>query len=116
MQETQETQVRFLGWKGPLEEEMATHSRILAQRTYGQKSLAGNSPQGHKELEMTDATEHMCVHNSINFSGMMGEEKGDQQTKYLGGEKGMGKRRRVYRGETKSEKHWGGKDNTQKLG
>ena len=43
---------------------------------------------------------------------MMGEEKGDQQTKYLGGEKGMGKRRRVYRGETKSEKHWGGKDNT----
>ena len=44
---------------------------------------------------MTDATEHMCVHNSINFSGMMGEEKGDQQTKYLGGEKGMGKRRKV---------------------
>ena len=29
MQETQETQVRFLGWKDPLEKEMATHSCIL---------------------------------------------------------------------------------------
>ena len=26
----QETPVRFLGWKDPLEKEMATHSRILA--------------------------------------------------------------------------------------
>ena len=30
MQETQETQVPFLGWEDPLEEEMATHSSILA--------------------------------------------------------------------------------------
>ena len=30
MQELQETQVRSLGWEDPLEEEMATHSRILA--------------------------------------------------------------------------------------
>ena len=30
MQETQETQVRSLGWEDPLEEEMATHSNILA--------------------------------------------------------------------------------------
>ena len=30
MQETQETQVRFWGWKDPLEKEMATHSCILA--------------------------------------------------------------------------------------
>ena len=26
----QETRVRYLGWEGPLEKEMATHSRILA--------------------------------------------------------------------------------------
>ena len=26
----QETQVRFLGWEDPMEEEMATHSSILA--------------------------------------------------------------------------------------
>ena len=30
MQETQETRVRSLGWEDPLEEEMATHSSILA--------------------------------------------------------------------------------------
>ena len=29
-QETQETQVRSLGWEDPLKEEMATHSSILA--------------------------------------------------------------------------------------
>ena len=30
MQETQETWVRSLGWDDPLEEEVATHSSILA--------------------------------------------------------------------------------------
>ena len=30
MQGTQETQVQFLGWEDSLEEEIATHSRILA--------------------------------------------------------------------------------------
>ena len=30
MQETEETQIQFLGWEDPLEEEMATHTRILA--------------------------------------------------------------------------------------
>ena len=30
MQETQEMWVQSLGWEDPLEEEMATHSRILA--------------------------------------------------------------------------------------
>ena len=36
MQETQEEQVQSLGWEGPLEKEMETHSSILAckiQRT-----------------------------------------------------------------------------------
>ena len=32
VQETQETQVQSLGWEDPLEEEMPTHSRILAWR------------------------------------------------------------------------------------
>ena len=31
-QEIQETRVQSLGWEDPLEEEMATHFRILAQR------------------------------------------------------------------------------------
>ena len=33
MQETQDTQVRFLGWEGLLGGDMATHSRILAWKT-----------------------------------------------------------------------------------
>ena len=32
MQEMQETQVQYLGWEDPLEEEMTTHSSILAWR------------------------------------------------------------------------------------
>ena len=32
MQESQETQVPSVGWEDPLEEFMATHSRILAWR------------------------------------------------------------------------------------
>ena len=49
----QETWVRSLGWEDSLGKEMATHSRIL-----GQKSLAGYSPWGHKELDMTQVTQH----------------------------------------------------------
>ena len=36
--------VQFLSREDPLEEEMATHSSILAWRTHGQRSLAGYSP------------------------------------------------------------------------
>ena len=32
VQETQETQVQSLGWEDPLEEEMATHSSVLARK------------------------------------------------------------------------------------
>ena len=45
LQELQETHVRSLGGKDPLEEGMATHSSVLAWRTsQGQRSLAGYSP------------------------------------------------------------------------
>ena len=37
--ETQETWVRFLGREDPLEEEMATHSSILAWECRGRRSL-----------------------------------------------------------------------------
>ena len=47
---TQETRVPSLGWEDPLEKGMATHSSILAWR---QRSLAGHSPRGHKESDMT---------------------------------------------------------------
>ena len=37
---------------------MATHASILAWRIYGQRSLVGYRPQGHKEWDTTEATEH----------------------------------------------------------
>ena len=50
MPATWEIQVQSLGREDPLEKGMATHSSILA----GYKSLAGYSPWGYKELDMTD--------------------------------------------------------------
>ena len=50
----QEMRVRTLGQEDPLEEEMATHSIILAWRIPWTESLAGYSPQGHKESDMTE--------------------------------------------------------------
>ena len=49
MLETQGMKVEFLGWEDPLEEEMATHSSILAWEIPWTESLAGYSPWGHKE-------------------------------------------------------------------
>ena len=53
MQEMQEMQVQSLSWEDPLENEIATHSTILAWKSHGQRSLVGYSPWGHKELELT---------------------------------------------------------------
>ena len=49
-----ETWAQSLGWEGLLEEEMATHSSILAWRSHGQRSLPGYSPWGHKESNTTE--------------------------------------------------------------
>ena len=49
----QETQVQSLCREDLLEKEMATHFRILAWKSPGQRSLAGCGPRGHKELDMT---------------------------------------------------------------
>ena len=48
-----ETQVRSLGREDPLEEEMATTPVFLPGKSHGWRSLAGCSPQGHKESNMT---------------------------------------------------------------
>ena len=52
----QETRVRSLGWEDALEEEMATHSSILAWKIHGQRTLVGYSPWGLKESNMTELT------------------------------------------------------------
>ena len=48
--------VQSLGQEDPLEEEMATHSSILAWKSHGQRSLMGYSPWDRKETDMTEAT------------------------------------------------------------
>ena len=58
----QEIQVRSLGWEDPLEKGMATYSSIRAWRTpWTERSLAGYSPSGCKEL---DVTEQLTFHFS----------------------------------------------------
>ena len=61
MQETYEMWVRSLGWEGPLEEDMATHSSILPGKSHGQRSLEGYSPWGCKESDTTEVTYHACT-------------------------------------------------------
>ena len=41
MQEAQKMQVRSLSQENPLEEDMVTHSSILARKFHGQRSLRG---------------------------------------------------------------------------
>ena len=54
MQAIQEMQVQSLGWEDPLEEEMTTHSTILAWEISRTEELGGL--QGHKESDTTEAT------------------------------------------------------------
>ena len=51
----QETWFRSLGWEGPLEKGMATHSSILARRIpMDKEAWWGYSPWGHKESDTTE--------------------------------------------------------------
>ena len=49
-----ETGIRSLGQDDSLEEEMATTPVFLPGKFHGQRSLAGYSPWGCKELNMTE--------------------------------------------------------------
>ena len=50
MQETQEMQVQFLGLEDPLEEEMATHSSILAWRIPQTEEPGGLQSMGSQRV------------------------------------------------------------------
>ena len=50
-----EMRVRPLGLEDPLEEGMATSLGFLPGESDGQRSLAGYSPWGHKELAVAEA-------------------------------------------------------------
>ena len=58
MQETQETWVLSLGQEDPLEEEMATHSRILAWRIPWTEEPGGLPSMGSQRVGHNLATEH----------------------------------------------------------
>ena len=57
-----ETRVQFLGREDPLEEEMATHSSILAWKIpWTERILVGYSPWGHKESDTTERLHFIWV-------------------------------------------------------
>ena len=41
---------------------------FLPGESHGQRNLAGYSPSGHKELDMTEATEHSTQHVISEYS------------------------------------------------
>ena len=60
VEETQETQVRFLGQEDPLEEEMETHSSIPAWEIPQTEGPGRLSPWGHKRVRHDLVAEYTC--------------------------------------------------------
>ena len=64
--------VPSLGWEDRLERGMATYSVFSLGESYGQRSLAGQGPQGHKESDMTEVTQHARMQEiTMNVIGAM---------------------------------------------
>ena len=57
MQEIQKTQIQFLGWKDPLEKEMATHSNILVWKIPWPEEPGGLESIGSQRVRQDWATE-----------------------------------------------------------
>ena len=64
MQEPQETRVQSLGWEDPLEEGMATHSSILAQRIpwTEEPGRLQSMDSGRKESDKTEAKKALLLY------------------------------------------------------
>ena len=61
----QEIQVQSLVWETPWRKAWQPTPVFLPGESHGQRSLAGYSPQCHKELDTTEVTEHKharCEH------------------------------------------------------
>ena len=54
-----ETDIRSLGWEGPLEKGWQRTPVFLPGKAHGQRSLAGYSPWGRKESVTPEVTEHI---------------------------------------------------------
>ena len=50
-----------------LEKEMATHSSILAWRIPWTEEPGNIQSMGSQELDMTEATEHACIHRGFSL-------------------------------------------------
>ena len=84
MQEMHEMQVPSLGWEDPLEEEMATHSSILAWKIPWTEEPGGlYSPWGHKELDKIERQNmNEILHRFIEYqSTWVGAANLNQATK-----------------------------------
>ena len=57
MQETQDAGVQSLGWEDLWRRKRQPTSVFFPGKFHGQRSLAGCSPGGHKELDTTEVTE-----------------------------------------------------------
>ena len=68
---TQETWVPFLGGKDPLEEEIATHSSILARRISWTEEPGGYSTWGRKALDVTEGQTDTCTLFNIPSQNFM---------------------------------------------
>jgi hypothetical protein len=62
-------QIRSLGWKGPLEEGMATHSSILARRIPWTEESGGLLSMGSRRVKHNRAAEHILSRHSLQASG-----------------------------------------------
>ena len=84
MKETPETRVQSLGEEDSLEEDIATHSSVLACRTSWTEEPAGHGPQGRKEWDMTETTQQACTQKAfrkIKAKTKDEKEKGNQVNK-----------------------------------
>ena len=65
----QETWVRSLGQEDPWRRAWQPTPVFLPGEFHGQKILAGYSPWGHNELDMTEVTQH-ATHNTLHIAGL----------------------------------------------
>ena len=67
MQETHETSVQPLGWEDPLEEEMATHSSILAWRIRWTEEFVRLKPMESQRVGHDWVTKHSTANRQMEF-------------------------------------------------
>ena len=63
--------VRSLHQEDPLEKGTATHSSIHVWKIHEQRSLVGYIPWGHKESDMTEATQPTLIKKKKNHVSVM---------------------------------------------